>query len=320
MDQLINKGYNCITDSYGNARRKYIISPYTPFTEALHLAAERIEGTKGTKQNYKSFMNYVGKAITVVGLNNQPISTVRRSHAIAVLDEISRSKSVFTNTAYNSYRSKLSALFNVLLHLETVEINPVEKIPTKKVTRQLAMVLTDNEVSKLDVLKDTDYNYWRFVELFCNSGMRTPEFMNLKVKDINLETGTATCFIRKGRVNRYVEKPIKRAMLYLWRELIEGYDPECYCFGWHFVPGFKQYNIGYIYKLWNEKVRIPLGVKPTWYKLKHKNADDMAALLGIEATAAFNSEGADMIRKHYAVGHNDRLNEAIRNAPNVLKK
>jgi len=54
------------------------------------------------------------------------------------------------------------------------------------------------------------------------------------------------------------------------------------------------------------------------YALKHLNTTETARILGVKAAAIQNAESEDMIRRHYDVEHDARINAEVKKINNPL--
>ena len=89
------------------------------------------------------------------------------------------------------YYSSLKGFFNYLVRNKYIAANPIEKVPTPKLGKNLPSVLSVNEVdailSKPDTANILGLRDKAMLETFYACGIRVSELINLKLSDIFLE-------------------------------------------------------------------------------------------------------------------------------------
>jgi integrase len=314
---LIDANWNPITDTMDDpiARpQEYIISPGAGFINALDAAFERMDLSTHTKEDMRSVLKYTKQAIKQLRLDYQAISDVKRRHIIAILDQIGRNNKTFTPKRYNVYRKYLSAIFRVLMELEAIEINPIPAIPRKKTDpTPPKTLLTQSDITKIHTLKDTNYPFYRLILMFYSSGARTTEIMNIRRDDVDLINQLVTYKVNKGKA-RYVKRAIPDTYLHLWAEIIGECSGNQYLFGDGLKPADKPIRVDQVKRRWALWVQKGLGIKATWYSLKHLYTDNLAAIYGTAIPAHLNAHDIAMTERHYAVNEGERKNEILKRA------
>lgn len=99
----------------------------------------------------------------------------------------------FSSTSLSRYISSLKSFFNYLHNNGIIQNNPIEKIDSPKIRRNLPEVLTIEEVLSIlnsipteDVLGKRDK---AMLELLYACGLRVSELINLKIRDIFFKEG-----------------------------------------------------------------------------------------------------------------------------------
>lgn len=338
--------YNPITETFLEPEKvDYIVDPQTGLISALEKALERMEGVQSWKDDIKSNLRFLKPAAEQLRFASIPIKDIRRRHIIMLLDQCGKNKDIWTAATYNRYRRNLGSLFSVLVEIEAIDYNPIDKhLKTKKETKQLKEILTREEIILINTkLREINYFFWRFIHIFCNSGARTTEIMKVQLKDVDLEKQTVKYMIRKGHANRVVLRPIKDDVLYLWEQLVieakqARLDGDAYLFSASLKPGIKPIRADQIRHRWRTWVqrdpdtsgirkcgrktvyprKAGLGIKKSWYPLKHLNTDLMESMYGSDITAHLNQHDKSMVENIYAVNREERMNQVIRKAPNPL--
>jgi integrase/recombinase XerD len=110
------------------------------------------------------------------------------------------------------YYSSLKGFFNYLAVNKYIAVNPIEKVPTPKLSKNLPSVLSVNEVdsilSKPDTASILGLRDRAVLETFYACGIRVSELINLKLPDIFFEEEVIRVF-GKGSKERLV--PIGRS-------------------------------------------------------------------------------------------------------------
>jgi integrase/recombinase XerD len=105
------------------------------------------------------------------------------------------------------YYSSLKGFFNYLVRNKYIAANPIEKVPTPKLGKNLPSVLSVNEVdailSKPDTANILGLRDKAVLETFYACGIRVSELINLKLSDIFLEEGVIRV-LGKGSKERLV--------------------------------------------------------------------------------------------------------------------
>jgi integrase len=318
LSALKGEGFHPIENTFIAPKKDGMIDGNTFLPAALEAAVKRLRITKDTMKNYTAVLKKINPAIDDLGLTKTRVGTIQRKHIIAILDNIDQHEPL-TNVMYNAVKKKLSALFSELGELQAITTNPVSGVKERKAISKIKELPTTSEIKAINSLKDTRYTYWRFIQIFANSGARTPELLNVRCRDVDLVRRQVKYTIEKDKTSREHYRPIKDVVLPLWRELVEGAAPDAFVFGRDYSPGKKAVSKHTAYGNWQIVVKQGLGVKAEWYSLKALNTDTMAAAHGIAVPAALNSHGVDVALKHYAPNEQARVDDIIRQSANALE-
>jgi integrase/recombinase XerD len=105
------------------------------------------------------------------------------------------------------YYSSVKGFFGYLLSNGYIKINPIEKISSPKVSKNLPGVLNINEIEKIlsepDVSKKLGLRDKALLETFYACGLRVSELINLKISDLFLNDEMIRVF-GKGSKERFV--------------------------------------------------------------------------------------------------------------------
>lgn len=90
------------------------------------------------------------------------------------------------------YITVLNSFYKYLLDSEYIKANPIETIKHPKINAHLPAFLTEDEIrTLLDINLNTNYDYRNkaMLETLFATGIRISELVNLKIQDIDLESG-----------------------------------------------------------------------------------------------------------------------------------
>jgi site-specific recombinase XerC len=321
---LKERGYNPFTGIYTvpEIRADFIISPDLALCHALQKAFERLESVPDALADIKSTLKYFQQASAQLRFDQVPVKDIKRRHIIMIFDQLKKIKPIWTEATYNRYLRNMFGIFKELVKVEAIEYNPAREIEYKKKVKKIKTILDDDQRRTIDEsLRKGNYTFWRFIHIFFHSGARTTEIMKVRKEDVNLGRQMVKYTIKKGTVIREVERPIKTSVMYLWEQLMTEALPGQYLFSRGLKPGDNAIRKDQIKRRWRywvqrEKEKGGLGIKATWYSLKHLNTDEMESMYGTDVAARLNEHSPDMVRNHYAVNHLAREHEIIKSASN----
>ncbi len=112
-----------------------------------------------------------------------------------------------SSSSASRYHSSLKGFFMFLFQSSYITENPVEKIPSPKLTHKLPAVLTINEIDKILSQPDTSNKFGirdkALLELFYACGLRVSELINLKISGLYFREEVIRVF-GKGSKERLV--------------------------------------------------------------------------------------------------------------------
>jgi integrase len=254
------------------------VEPDTPFIQALQIAFKKIKGVKGTLVDIQSVIKGTAEAAEKLGIDQLPVKNVSRKYFKMIFKQCKQDNPKFSDNRQNVYRKWLKKLYDELIELEAVEINPLVFIRKEKTIRKKRVMPTDEQREQISkYLKENFYNFWRAIQIFFASGSRETELMNVKIKDIDLKNQQCKYLVLKGKEAHEVTRPISDAVLHLWEEL-KGED-EDYLFSYDLTPGANKLSTEALSKRWKRHVKKELGINVDLYSLKYLNTTEIMEIL-----------------------------------------
>lgn len=287
--------YNPITKRINqpNNKTEVIVDevlPETNFIEALRAAKKRLKYVQHTLNDVGYVIDGTEVAAKALGYDKLFISAISRKHIVRIFEQCASKNDRFTANRQNSYRSYLLALFKILLKLEAVSHNPIAGIDKETTIKEDPELLTKEEREKVDThLREKNYNFWRYMQIFFHSGGRTTELLNLKESHIDIAQQRYKTLIRKRKAWTWVWRPIKDIALPLWMEILREcraiheklptINQDLYIFSAGLTPNWEAIRPDQITKRWRYWVqndKAPgLGIKKGFYKIKHINTTEV---------------------------------------------
>lgn len=311
------EGFNPLTKQTVNTDN-YTVNHNTPFLEALDFAFKSLKTVKQTGTDIRNILVHVGKAAEDLRLNLYRIGDIKRRNIKTLLSHIENSKEYWSANTFNYYRKYVSILFSVFVEWEIFEANPVFAIKRQNHIQEPRATLSVADRNRINTeLKNEDYNFWRYINIFFHSGARSTELLRIKKSDIDIERQRFRVLVKKGQSGKWEDRTIKDIALPLWEELYKVATDADYIFAKFLEPGTIPICASQINKRWRRKVKIGMGISADFYSLKHSNIDETAALLDINAAAAMAGHSTPIITlKHYALGEKERQHERLKTVSN----
>jgi integrase len=323
-DQLMKDELDKLMEGFNPFKKEIIIpvnadvTPDTPFIQALQIAFKKIKGVKGTLVDIQSVIKGTAEAAEKLGIDQLPVKNVSRKYFKMIFEQC-KVNPKFSANRQNVYRKWLKKLYDELIEMEAVEVNPLVFIRKEKIVKKKRVMPTDEQrwqISKY--LKESFYNFWRAIQIFFASGSRETELMNVKIKDIDLKNQQCKYLVLKGKEAHEVTRPISDAVLHLWEEL-KGED-EDYLFSYDLTPGANKLSTEALSKRWKRHVKKELGINVDLYSLKYLNTTEIMEILDDTKEAmkltAHTTEA--MIVKIYDTKNKQRKDDKIKKVGNTF--
>ena len=203
----------------------------------LQLAINQIKNNreKTTYNSYKSVLDHFIEWLYSNHLEDTPSQQINENILYEYFDGLGKVSAGY----FNNRRSKLSALFSILVSRRIISHNPINSIHTRKITKKREAVWSATDLK----------NYLAFCraerpQLYIASLMlfhvyiRIIELCRIQFKDIDLNNALVWVEVRKGESIRKEPGSLSKELINLLRPLKKQHRAEEYLFtGSHLVPG-----------------------------------------------------------------------------------
>ena len=175
-----------------------------------------------------------------------------------------------SNTSYNTAKRYYKCIFNLLVQLGHVEVNPLVGVKSKKAVASINEAFDKVELKKLmDYLKLNDQVLYRVALLMYTTFMRPhQEIRLLQVKFIHFDDCLLVLPPRFTKNGKQATIPLQDSVLEEFK-FIKEMKPEDYIFG--------KVNPDYFATRWGKRVKTKYPLKPnqTLYSIRHTAAVEM---------------------------------------------
>lgn len=223
------------------------------------------------------------------------------------------------NRSINRKLSSLKAYYKFQLKIGSIENSPMAKHKALKTSRKVQVPFSEAEVVEvLNMISQDDFEGMRdrfIIELFYSTGIRRTELINLKLRDLDLESGTIKVLGKRNK-ERYIPlltslitsaKAYKEA-----RREVENEQSEGYLFLTE--KGFKLYE-SLVYRIINSYFSKVSGkLKKSPHILRHSFATHLlnqgANLNAVKELLGHSSLAATQIYTHNSIAELSKIHKA----------
>ena len=336
--EALKNGYNPIPAKYGiGALNDLEISPYAGFTEALRAAFKLLKET-ATKERMTNALPHIELAAQQLNQKNIPVHEIRQKHLEVLLIKVARNKEAeyarqraelkpgqkpppheWGPEAFNHYRAYLQMLFKQLKKVGATEVKPVDDIEKRKGIKKPRVGLSSADFEKIEMLKQSDYPFWRLIQVFFRSGARETEMMAMQIEHVDLANQRFTVLVKKGRGGwEWVWKTISWDVRHLWEEIVAEAAQGDFLFAKGLRPGPVSIHARNISIRWLEKGKKGLGIAADFYEFKHQYTTQVinVALRKIDEATKVAAEhnghkSTKMNKQVYDLEANERLHREL---------
>lgn len=324
--ELLESGYNPITDNgekviqqveavkNASAVKLTEVFPSSPFIKALWFVHSISQLDRYTLKDCASAIRSVEKCAIEYDYHEIPISEVQAKHVRRCLDLCHTSNPKFSGRRYNRVKAHLSGLFRELIQLGAIDSNVTLLVNPMKESANKPIILKNDEIERVkEHLYAHHKSFYNFMMLFYYSGGRIKELFRMKGSDVDLVEQKYTTLIKKGKQEKWLDRTIRNVALPLWKEQMKNCKPDDYVFSKGLLPGPIQINSKQVTRRWSTHVMKPLGIKATFYKLKHLNTDRTLEAVGAKMAAGQNAHmSTKMVEQVYAYNEKKRIHEGLK--------
>lgn len=317
-EMKLSQGFNPITQIYAteeSARLTSEIDPTTRFVPALKAAIAKLDVVQIVSDDMLSIAEKLHEASEKLfdtrlhrKYSDLFISQIQSRHLIYLFEQCGKDNAKFSAKRQNRYKAYLSMIFNQLISLQCMTVNPCESIETKKTVVAKKEVLEGDETTTVDkYLFKKNYFFWRYMQIFFHSGSRNTEMLHLK-KDakVRLDKNRFTLVVKKGQNYKEDTRVISKEVMHLWKEVWDEAEAGQYLFSRDFKPGNIQLNRCTPTRNWQQLVKKDLGINKDFYALKHLHSDIVASKLSLKHAQVVDGHTSETTTLIYAVNEKER--------------
>jgi integrase len=312
--KALESGYNPSKKEFIRVCSNTELSPDDTLDFALNYALIKARLEPTTRSVIKSEMNGFIKAAALLNYNLMPVKEVRRRHVITILEKCEETNPHFTDNTFNHYRKDMSILFKELVKREAIEHNPIDEfLELRKITKKIREMLSKEQRIIVDkYLRENQYSFWRYLQIFFHSGAREIELMQLQKFNIDLIQQRYKVIIKKGKDRCETWKIITDEALPYWQEIMLIAKENDYIFSKGLIPGLVAISASQINRRW-KRVKKKLNLSANFYSLKHSKTTAVVTALDRREAAKLNSHKSEaMVVKIYDVEHKQRENDELK--------
>lgn len=248
----LQRGYNPYTKKFMTnvLDASCAIDHDTPLLKALEFAHKGMKGSQRHLYDIELMLRKIKAIAPGTDLERKAIGETNRKTVRLALNRLD-----LTPYQFNKQRAYLSSLFGQLVQLDAIEYNPVLGITKKRVPKNYRQVMQPWELNAvMRHLRTHNYNFYRFCMIFMYSGARTTELLAVKTEDVSIENRQVMVRVNKGG-GKLVPKPIIKAVMPLWMEVIDQSSKGDYLFSTYDEPGSVMRKAACISRKWSYWVK-----------------------------------------------------------------
>lgn len=266
--------------------------------QSLRFALEKKKESisKKTHSGYDGTINYVEKAVKLIGLDYLKIADTKRAHLKLVMEKC-KVENKWTNKSYNKHLNHLKAILSELIQWEVVENNPAFNIKNMPVEDSIAHVPpTDDEMNTIKTeLKKNHRNFYNYISVIFHLGIRPEEILLIRLSMVDMDKNLIQLIPRNTKkrkkyrtlpINKYLKEDLETMN---FRNLPKDYflfgsfkEPQIGNRGNNqflpdFVPGPTHINRDTATRRWETIVKIGLKIDKTMYSIKKYGGNKKSA-------------------------------------------
>jgi len=266
--------------------------------ESLRFALEKKKESiaKKTHSGYDGTINYVEKAVKLLGLDYLKIADTKRAHLKLVMEKC-KVENKWTNKSYNKHLNHLKAILSELIQWEVVENNPAFNIKNMPVEESIAHVPpTDEEMIVIKTeLKNNHPNFYNYISVIFHLGIRPEEILLIRLSMVDMDKNIIRLIPENTKnrkkyrilpINKYLKEDLESMN---FRNLPTDYflfgsfkEPQIGNRGNNqflldFIPGPTHINRDTATRRWETIVKTGLKIDKTMYSIKKYGGNKKSA-------------------------------------------
>lgn len=324
--ELDVNNFNPISKIY-MADNSKVLSPTTDFKSAVEIARLKLIGSDKHLNEVRIAITRFLKSVDALNYSYINVEEVKIWHIKNCLDHCALSDSY-----YNKFRQYLKDVFKELVERGCIDHNPVRDISKRKTVSKIRELISDEKLKYIDkFLKREHYNFYRYKEIFYRSASRSSELFRLQKKHVFLDKQEYIIQIQKGKVYKWVVKPINIDAVKYWKEILDlCKSDDDFLFSKNLEPGKTLISSRQITIRWNTHVKNGTNIRDSknqiitvtedFYAFKYMYLDKLDALQQNSKNISFDFNLAQTAAAHtnvsttniYTIGHKKRENEILK--------
>lgn len=323
--QALNNGWNPLLLKYPDFDRMKDKEPLT-FDKALDFAFDlkKKELSKYSAYDYAGCVRFMKRAAKENKINEVDILKIERSDirmilATAVL------LNEWSSKARNKYLTILKALLSVLVDVEHLPYNPAHKIKNEAQDEAVSYRPATEQEKELIAahLLEKAPDFFEFLMLIYQSGIRRKELLLIEIRDINLQRKEITIRPEVAKTNKQRIVPIPDDIYQiLLRREVYRLPKKWFLFSSNnFAPGESKYHPNTPTSVWRKLVIEELEIDCKMYGMKHTGADDkIRAGIDLDVLKTLYGHKSKRMTENYAKAVKERYSDIIKNQSPAFAK
>lgn len=311
---IIKNGTDIIQTTAEETKILTEVIPSSPFIKALWFAHSISQLDRYTIKDCASAIRSITKSAVKYEYHEIPISEVQAKHIRRCLDLCHTSNPMFSGKRYNRVKAHISGLMRELIQQGAIDSNVTLLVNPMKEKAYKPIILQNDEIERVkEHLYAHNRSFYNFMMLFYYSGGRIKELFRMKGSDVDLIDQKYTTLVKKGKQEKWLDRTIRNVALPFWKEQMKNCKVDDYVFSKGLLPGPVFINSKQVSRRWATHVMKPLGIKATFYKLKHLNTDRTLEAAGAKMAAGQNAHmSTKMVEQVYAYNEKIRIHEGLK--------
>lgn len=326
----LNKGWNPCLSKLPDFERVKQRDPLS-FEKALDFAynLKQKELSKYSAYDYAGCVRFMKRAAKELDLLHLDVSKVERPDIRAILTKATQLNN-WSPKARNKYLTILKALLSVLVDIERIPYNPAHKIRNEAQDEAVSYrPATEEEKNSIAAhLTEKAPDFFEYLMLIYQSGIRRKELLLIEVRDINIHRREITIRPEVAKTNKQRIVPVPDDIYQiLMRREVYNLPKKWFLFSSNqFAPGPEKYHPNTPTSFWRKLViaepeKGGLGIDCKMYGMKHTGADDkIRAGIDLDVLKTLYGHKSKRMTENYAKAVKEKYSDIIKTQSPVFAK